>query len=97
MRREVYEETGAQLGPARCIAYEHYHLLSKKPPDHPFPYPDSYMVFYYVPIAALDEINANEETQGRALLAPDEARATSWVMRNLELYELGLTAAALAT
>ncbi|MFN8541551.1 MAG: NUDIX domain-containing protein [Thermomicrobiales bacterium] len=97
MRREVYEETGARLGPARCIAYEHYHLVGEKPPDHPFPYPDSYMVFFCAQVVSLDVIASNEETQGRTFLAPNEARTAGWVIRYPDLYELGLAAMAATT
>ena len=95
MRREVYEETGARLGAARLVAWEHYHLLGRRPTNYPYPYPDSYMVFYYAQVLTLDAIAANDETRGPVLLAPDEARKTVWVGRNPDLYEAALAVASL--
>jgi 8-oxo-dGTP diphosphatase len=90
MRREVYEETGARLGPARVLAYEQFKLLGPKPPDFPFPYPDSFLVFFYAQVESLDPFVPNEESRGRALLDPGAARATRWVQRNAALYESAL-------
>lgn len=93
MRREVYEETGARLGPANVLAYEHFCVLGPMPEGYPFPYPDSYMVFYAAQVEAFDPLAANGEAQGRALLSPAQARQVPWVKRNTSLYEAGLRAA----
>lgn len=95
MRREVYEETGARLGEAQVLAWEHYHLLSQRPTNYPYPYPDSYMVFYYAQVLVLDGMAANDETRGPVLLTPGEARKTAWVGYNPDLYEAALAAALL--
>ena len=90
MRREVYEETGARLGSARLFACQEIRLLGAKPEGYAFPYPDSYLVFYRAQVISLDPFSGNEETEGRGLLPPDEARATLWVQRNHEFYEAAL-------
>lgn len=94
MRREVYEETGARLGPVRLVAYEQFRLLGPKPADFPFPYPDSYMVFYAGAVLAFEAFVPNDETRGPVLLAPADARATTWVRRNTALYDAALLAVA---
>jgi 8-oxo-dGTP pyrophosphatase MutT (NUDIX family) len=74
MRREVYEETGARLGPARLLGYERRRVLGPKPPEYPFPYPDSHLVYYVARVAALDDFTPDEEARGPVLLPPIEAR-----------------------
>lgn len=90
MRREVYEETGAHLGAARLLAWERYRLLEERPPDYPYPYPDSYLVFYHAQVLTIDALAASEETRGAVLLTPEAARLTAWVRRNPGLYEAAL-------
>jgi 8-oxo-dGTP diphosphatase len=91
MRREVYEETGARLDEAQVLAWEHYRLLGQRPENYPYPYPDSYMLFYCARVLAIDSISANDETRGPVLLAPNEARRTTWVRRNPDLFGAALT------
>ncbi len=50
MRREVYEETGARLGPARLLGYQRRHVAGPKPDNYLFPYPDSYLVYQTSPV-----------------------------------------------
>jgi 8-oxo-dGTP diphosphatase len=90
MRREVHEEAGAKLGPARPFAYQEVRLLGRKPKGYASPYPDSYMVFYRAQLLSLEPFTGDEETEGRGLLPPNEARTTLWVQRNQEFYEVAL-------
>ena len=92
MRREVHEETGARIGAAIPLGYEEYRLLGPAPPDYPFPYPDSYMVFYAAQVASMDHLAANTESQGRVLLDSAAAEQVAWVQKNRELYEAALQA-----
>ncbi len=90
MRREVYEETGARLGPARLLGYQLLQLLAPRPEGYKYPYPDSYQVFYYACVASLDPFTPTPESRGAGLLPPDRAREIRWVRLNIELYEAAL-------
>ncbi len=56
-------------------------------------YPDSYQVFYWARIDALDEFVPTAEAEGRALFAPDDARELPFVRALAELYLAALQAA----
>lgn len=90
VRREVYEETGAELGPVRLLAYQRLRLFGPKPASYRYPYPDSYQVFYTAQVSVLHDFCATAETSGRDLLPPDAARSLAWVQHNRELYEIAL-------
>ncbi len=90
MRREVYEETGARLGPARLLAYERRRVIGPKPPGYPYPYPDSHLVYYVARVCSLNDFAPDEEARGPALLRPTEARRVPWVRSNLILFETAL-------
>ncbi len=90
MRREVYEETGARLGPARLLGYERRHVIGPKPPGYPFPYPDSHLVYYVARVCSLDDFAPDEEARGPALLRPTEARRVRWVRSNPILFETAM-------
>ncbi|WP_126599609.1 NUDIX hydrolase [Dictyobacter aurantiacus] len=93
-RREVYEETGATLGPLHLLGYQRLRLLAPKPEGYRYPYPDSYQIFYWSHVESMNEKFApTEEAQGCALFAPAEAVNISWVKSNYGLYEAALAAA----
>lgn len=52
LHREVAEETGWTIQNPTLLGFIHYHHLSPKPPDYPYPYPDFLQVVY---CAAADE------------------------------------------
>ncbi len=89
-RREVYEETGATLGPLHPLGYHRLRLLGSRPESYRYPYPICYQVFYYAQVTALPNFLATTETRGRALFPPTEARALRWVQVNQGLYEAAL-------
>ena len=88
--REVYEETGATLGALHLLGYQRLRLLGPKPISYRYPYPDSYQAFYWAQVASLEDFLPTEEARGRALFAPSEAQALSWVQANRDLYEAAL-------
>ncbi len=90
VRREVYEETAARLGPLHVLGYQRLRLLGPRPASSRYPYPDCYQVFYRAHIVSLDDFQPTAETQGRTLLSPEEARVTAWVQRHSEFYEAAL-------
>jgi hypothetical protein len=51
------------------------------------------MAFFVARVAWLDRFAGSEDSAGRALLSPGEARDTTWVHLSCELYEAGLSAA----
>lgn len=94
MRREVFEETSAQLADVELFGYQMIRVLAPRPERYRYPYPDSYQVFYLGRVASLGPLIVTEESAGRALLSPIEARQVPWVARNRALYEAALARAA---
>ncbi|TMV50133.1 NUDIX domain-containing protein [Paenibacillus mesophilus] len=87
MKRELYEEAGAVVDRCGLLAYEEITLLGDKPAQYKYPYPDSYMVFYWATVSRLDDLPESAETHGRGLFDPDKARQIAWIQSNLVLYE----------
>jgi ADP-ribose pyrophosphatase YjhB (NUDIX family) len=52
LRREVLEETGWTLDAPTMLGFMHFHHLSPKPPDYPYPYPDFMQIVYMARAAA---------------------------------------------
>jgi 8-oxo-dGTP pyrophosphatase MutT (NUDIX family) len=93
VRRELQEETGATLGALSLFGYQHLRLLGPRPEGYRYPYPDSYQVFYWTRIEALEDFLPTAETEGGALFVPAEARQLAWVQRQRKLYEVALALA----
>ena len=93
MRREVYEETGARLGPARLLGYERRRVLGPEPPGYPFPYPESHLVYYVARVASLHDFAPDGEARGPVLLPPAEALRVPWARSNGGMLQAALTAA----
>jgi len=55
VRREVFEETKATMGPLYLLGYQRLRLLGKKPASYRSPYPDAYQAFYWARVAALSD------------------------------------------
>lgn len=72
--REVYEETQAKLGRMGALGYWHYRILGPKPAGYKYPYPDSYMVYFWAQIEKLDPFQEDEETSDRRLLSLSDLR-----------------------
>lgn len=96
-RRELFEETGAHVNDLDFLGYEIIRLLGDEPEGYKYPYPDSYMVFYCARITSMEDYTENEESAGRELFDPEQARVTGWVKDNLELYEEALRKAGYRT
>jgi 8-oxo-dGTP diphosphatase len=92
-RREAYEEAGARLRELHVLGYQRMRLLGPRPASYRYAYPDSYQVFYWAQIEALDEFIPTEEARERALFAPDDARELPFVRTLRELYLIALRAA----
>ena len=92
-RREAYEEASAKLGQLHVLGYQRLRLLGPRPASYRYSYPDSYQVFYWAHIEALDEFIPTEEARERALFAPDVAAELPFVRTLSELYQVALQAA----
>jgi 8-oxo-dGTP diphosphatase len=92
-RREAYEEASARLGQLHLLGYQRLRLLGPRPGSYRYPYPDSYQVFYWAQIEALDEFVSTAEARERALFGPDDARELPFVRKLRELYLVALQAA----
>jgi 8-oxo-dGTP pyrophosphatase MutT (NUDIX family) len=92
VRREVAEETGAKLGQLHILGYQRLRLLTPKPIEYQYPYPDCYQVFYWASVTSLENFEPTPETHGRSLFAPDQAQTIAWVQRHRGLYQAALTA-----
>lgn len=92
-RREAYEEAGARLRELHLLGYQRLRLLGPRPASYRYSYPDSYQVFYWAQIEALDEFLPTEEARERALFAPEDARKLPFVRTLRELYLVALQAA----
>jgi 8-oxo-dGTP diphosphatase len=92
-RRETYEEASARLKELHLLGYQHLRLLGPRPARYRYAYPDSYQVFYWAQIAALDAFTPTEEAQERALFTPDKARKLPFFRMLGALYQVALQAA----
>lgn len=92
-RREAYEEARAKLKELHILGYQRLRLFGPRPASYRYPYPDSYQVFYWAQIDALDEFLPTEEAGERGLFAPEHAQQLPWVQINRTLYLAALQAA----
>ena len=90
VRREAYEEAGAKLGTLHLLGYQCLRLLGPRPASYKYSYPNSYQLFYWARIEALDDFIPTPETRGPALFSPDQAQTLPWVQAHLELYRAAL-------
>ena len=81
----------------RLLGYQRIRLLAPCPPSYRYPYPESYQVLFVATIADLPDFLPTEETQERALFAPDEAKTLRWVQENREFYDAAMRAVSRCT
>lgn len=87
MKRELYEETGATVSHAELIGYEKILLHAPCPEEYPYPYPDSYQVFYWGTLESLNWVDNQDETKGIGFVSFEEAMQIPCVVNNRALYE----------
>ena len=92
-RREVFEETGARLNQLTCFAHTHLHIDAPKPNNYTYPYPDSYMVFYWAHIDTLEPFTKTSEADNRQTFDPENARQLDFIKKNRALYYAAFNAA----
>lgn len=88
--RELYEETGARTNSPAFLGYILIRLLGEKPDNYKYPYPVSYMVFYWARINHLEDIASNDEIRTRELFSPEQVNEISWIKENRLFYEEAL-------
>jgi 8-oxo-dGTP diphosphatase len=97
LRREVLEETACVLGEVRVLGYQHISLLCVAPPDYPYPYPDSYQLFYLAQVAVAREFLPTAETGDRNFFGTEAAERLPWVQAHRRLYEIAFNSIAAMT
>lgn len=90
VRREAYEEAGAQLGTLHLLGYQCLRLPGPRPASYKYSYPNSYQLFYWAHIEALDDFIPTPETHGPTLFSPEQAQTLPWVQAHPELYRAAL-------
>jgi len=78
VRREIYEETAAEVQDLRVFCHMKVSIHGPKPDGFAYPYPTGYMVLYRGEVSSLDEFTPTEEAVERRLLTPDDVRQTEW-------------------
>lgn len=86
VRREVWEETGAQLGPIELFAAQRITVDAPCPFNYPYPYPISYQLFYCGVVTHLEPFASTDEVAARAVFSPHAAESLEWVQRHRDLY-----------
>ncbi|MCR2802779.1 NUDIX domain-containing protein [Paenibacillus soyae] len=92
-RRELYEETGAHVGALEQLGYMKIELFGERPSGYSYPFPNSYMVFYWGKVTKVDEVQVNKEVRGRGMFRPEQAIQVPWVRENEGLYREALVQA----
>lgn len=92
MRREVLEEAGAVVGPARLFAHQHIYSDDPVPEGFKYPHPDAYMVFFIGDVDHLVEFRPTDESAERKFWSPEEAGGAEWVQRHRPVYDAVLAA-----
>jgi 8-oxo-dGTP pyrophosphatase MutT (NUDIX family) len=90
VRREVQEETGAEIKDLVLLGHQHLLIRAPKPRGYAYPHPEAYQIFYVGRVAGRGRITMPEETFGCGFFLPDEARATPRMQINLPHYEAAL-------
>ncbi|NBV78164.1 NUDIX domain-containing protein [bacterium] len=80
--RETFEETGVEVKVLKPVGYMQTTVISAKPDDFPYPYPQCHMAFYFCEAVSESDFNGNDETHGRAWLPLDELDTSAWCVKN---------------
>ncbi len=87
VRREVSEETGAEVGDLYILGYERIILYVPKPERYRYPHPESYQLLYCGRITALHHFEPSREATERRLFKVDEVDELEWVRLHREMYD----------
>jgi 8-oxo-dGTP pyrophosphatase MutT (NUDIX family) len=88
--RELYEETGAKILEPELLGLMEIEMFGDKPENYKYPFPKSYMAFFWSNIIHLDDIQPNDEIRGRGLLKPEQVLDVPWIKDNYKLYQEAL-------
>lgn len=87
VRREVLEETGAQVDALCILGHQKIVIHAPRPEGYKYPYPVSFQVFYCGTVTELMRFAPTPEVHERRLFSPEEARELAWVQANRPLFE----------
>lgn len=87
MRREVREETGASLGPARLFAVQKMTVTGPKPEGYTYPYPVSYQLMYVAQGVTQGAFTSDEDSIGPVMVTRTQAGDVPWLQNNRALYD----------
>lgn len=82
VERETFEETGVEVKVLKPVGYMQTTVISEKPSDFPYPYPQCHMAFYLCEAISESDFAGNDETHGRAWLSLDELEKSAWCVKN---------------
>lgn len=91
LRREVLEETGADVCDLHVLGYEKILIHAPKPDRYRYPYPVSYQVFYYGRVGELHPFQPTTEALKRGLFEPNAAGDLESLSRRQALYQAART------
>ncbi|MDE1151995.1 MAG: NUDIX domain-containing protein [Micavibrio sp.] len=97
MRREVLEETGATVGPARLFAVQKLVCTGDKPAGYKYPFPVSYQLMYVASGVTPGVFTQDEDSKGAVMIARADAENVPWIANNRALYDHALTLATAAS
>ncbi|MBI1364240.1 MAG: NUDIX domain-containing protein [Proteobacteria bacterium] len=69
-RREIFEETGAEVGDLTLVGYHHMVCHGDRPEKYYYPFPESYQVFYTAPLLNPQELRHSLESTGAKMFTP---------------------------
>lgn len=91
LRREVREETGAEIKNIKMFAYTKIHTLSKQTKKNAkYPYPFTFMVFYTANLKSLRLFKETRESKGGKFFSIQQTKKLTWAKDNKELFKSGI-------
>lgn len=85
--RETFEETGVRVKVDRLVGYMEVTITSKKSENYRYPYPTSYMLFYFCEVVEETQFDGNDETHGKVWLSPVDFDKSEWCRKKKILLE----------
>ncbi len=87
LARETFEETGVRIQNPKLVAYKQITLMIPKPEGYTYPYPVSYMPYFFCKVAEETVFEGNDEVHGRVWLEPEEYEKSPWYVLEKEMVD----------
>lgn len=87
VKRETFEETGIRVKVDRLVGYMEVTITSEKSESYRYPYPTSYMLFYFCEVVEETQFDGNDETHGKVWLSPVDFDKSEWCRKKKILLE----------